>query len=763
MTLLDSPHKHGDASDGVVGGRQSRVDGRLKITGRATYALEHPVENLAHAVLVPSTIAAGRVLAVDTAAAKAAPGVLLVITPDEDLGLTIASDWYGNRAEGAYRPLVGDVAFNGQPVAAVVAETFEQATAAAALVRVTYQEAPAVAGLDDPKAGEGNRVDNLTVNWGDAQAALVAAPVRVEAEYRTPREYHVPIEPHGLIARWEGDRLTVWEPSQWTHGMARAYAEMFELPYENVRLISPYVGGGFGSKGAVLHYGAIAAASARRLGRPVTLAVTRPQSFTAYGGRAATRQKIALGATKDGVLQAIVHSGANETSTIGAWVEHVGAATPLMYAVPNFSSEHRLVPVNTVTPGALRAPGKNPSAFGIECAMDELAYAVGIDPVELRLRNYAEKDPQSGKPWSTRQLREALAAGAEAFGWSRRSHEPRSMRDGPALVGWGVATGTFPVIRAYGEAIVRIRKDGIVEVVTGAIDMGQGTYTVLAQTAAEALGVPVEQVEVQLGDSSMPGSSVAGGSMLAGAMTGPVHQAATAAREELIALALGDPNSPFHDSGANTLAVAGGRIAAPRGDGPAVSIAELMARTSRDQIEAKRDSLPEALQNEEGRRRAWTTMTTMRPPTDGDHSLHSWCAHFIEVRVDEDFGTVRVSRVVSAFDCGRLYNPKLVESQWKGGIIMGIGQALLEEGLVDRRFGRVINNSLGDYLVATNADVPDIQVISVGIPDPLASPLGGKGVGEVGIVGVAPAIANAVFHATGKRVRDLPITLEKLI
>jgi xanthine dehydrogenase YagR molybdenum-binding subunit len=763
MTLLDSPHKRGDASDGAIGGRQPRVDGRLKITGRAIYALEHPVENLAHAVLVPSMIAAGRVTAIETAAAKAAPGVLMVITPDDDLGVQIASDWYGNRAEGAYRPLVPDIAFSGQPVAAVVAETFEQATAAAALLKIIYQEASVVAGLDDPKAGEGNQVDQLTVNWGDAEAALAAAPVRIEAEYRTPREYHVPIEPHGLIAQWDGDRLTVWEPSQWTHGMARSYAEMFGLPYENVRLVSPFVGGGFGSKALVSHYSAIAAATARKLGRPVRLAVTRPQTFTAYGGRAATRQKIALGATKDGVLQAVVHRGANETSTVGTWVEHVGAATPLMYAVPNFSSEHRLVPVNTVTPGALRGPGKNPSAFGIECAMDELAHAVGIDPVELRLRNYAEKDPQSGKPWSTRQLREALAAGAEAFGWSRRNAAPRSMRDGGELIGFGVATGTFPVIRAYGEAIVRIRKDGMAEVVTGAIDMGQGTYTVLAQTAAEALGVPVEQVEVHLGDSSMPGSSVAGGSMLAGAMTGPVHQAATAAREELIALALNDPNSPFHDSGANTLSVAGGRIASPRGEGPAVSIAELMARTGRDAIEAKRDTLPEELRNDEGRRRAWTTMTTMRPPTDGDYSMHSWCAHFIEVRVDEEFGTVRVSRVVSAFDCGRLYNPKLVESQWKGGIIMGLGQALLEEGLIDRRFGRVINNNLADYLVATNADVPDIEVISVGIPDPHASPLGGKGVGEVGIVGVAPAVANAVFHATGKRVRDLPITLEKLI
>ncbi|PRD41482.1 xanthine dehydrogenase family protein molybdopterin-binding subunit [Phyllobacterium phragmitis] len=764
MTVLDRPVKHGEASDGGgVGGRQSRIDGHLKITGEATYALEHRLENLAHAVLVPGTIAAGRVIRVDTAAAEAAPGVRLVLTSNDDLGLKFASDWFGNRAEGVYRPLVPEIAFNGQAVAAVVAETLEQATAAAALIKIAYEETTATVGLDDPNASEGNLVDNLTVAWGEAETAFAAAPVRIEAEYRTPREYHVAIEPHGLIAAWEGDHLTVYEPSQWTHGMARSYAEWFGLPHENVTLISPFIGGGFGSKASASFYGALAASAARRLGRPVKLAVTRPQTFTAYGGRAATRQTVALGANADGVLQAVVHRGANETSTVGTWVENTGAATPLLYAVSNFSSQHRLVPVNTVTPGPLRAPGKNPSAFGIESAMDELAYATGIDPVELRLKNDAEKDPQSGKPWSTRHLREALAAGAEAFGWARRTPEPRSMRNGRELIGWGVAIGTFPVIRAYGEAIIGIRNDGIVEVISGAIDMGQGTYTILAQTAAEALGVPVDQVEVRLGDSSLPGSAVAGGSMLAGVMTGAVHKAALAAREELVGLALNDPNSPFRDSGANTLSVADGMIAAPRGDGPAVTIAELMARTGRDRIEVKRDTLPEALRNDEGRLQAWTTMSLMRAPTDGDYSMHSWCAHFVEVCVDEDFGTVRVSRIVSAFDCGRLYNPKLVESQWKGGIIMGIGQALLEEGLVDPRNARVVNNNLGDYLVPTNADIPDIEVISVGVPDLHASVLGGKGVGEVGIVGVAPAIANAVFHATGKRIRDLPITPEKLI
>ena len=763
MTIME-PRKHGDASDGMIGGRQSRFEGSMKVTGAATYALEYPVKGLAHAVLVQSTIPAGRVVAVDTSRALAAPGVLLVLTPEDDLGLVAASDWYGNRPENQpYHPLPREVRFNGQTIVAVVAESREQASEAAKLIDVAYEETPSVASLDDPNAGEGKLMENLSSAWGDAESAFAAAPVQVEAEYRTPREYHVAMEPHGLTVKWDGEQLTVWEPSQWSHGMARTYSEWFGIPSENVQLISPFIGGGFGSKGAALAHSAVAAAAAKKLGRPVKLALTRPQNFTSYGGRAATRQKIALGATQDGVLQAIIHRGISETSTYVDYPEQTGAATPILYKVENFSSQHRIVPVNTVTPGALRGPGKNPSAYGIECAIEELADKIGMDPLEIRLKNYADHDYQSGKPWSTRRLREALTEGAEAFGWSRRSHTPRSMRDGRQLIGWGIGCGTFPVIRAPSEALIRILANGHVEVVSGAIDMGQGTYTILAQTVSEVLGVPVEQIEVHLGDSRLPGSAIAGGSMLAGSITGAVHKTATAARDELIGLALSDANSPFRETGANTLTLSEGRIAVPRSGGLSMTLRELMATLNRDHIEVRRNTLAEGSQSPEDHKKAWTTLASVQGATSGDYSMHSWCAHFAEVRVDEDFGTVRVSRMVSAFDCGRLYNPKLVESQWRGGIIMGIGQALLEEGLVDGRNGRTINNNMGDYLVPTNSDIPDIQVISVGVADPHASVLGGKGVGEVGIVGVAPAIANAVFHATGKRVRDLPLTLEKLI
>ena len=763
MTIMP-PRKHGDASDGLVGGRMSRFEGSLKITGQATYALEYPQENLAHAVLVQSTVAAGRVVSVDTAAALAMPGVLAVLTPEDDLGLTACGDWFGNAPSGEpYYPLPRDVQFNGQSIAAVLAESREQASEAARLVRITYDETPFVSSIDDPKAPEGKVMPNLTVNWGDAEAAYAASPVQFEGTYETPREYHVAMEPHGLTAKWDGDELTVWEPSQWSHGMARMYAEWFGLPVENVRIVSPFIGGGFGSKGQPLAYGAVAVAAARKLSRPVKLAVTRPQNFTSYGGRAATRQTIKLGATKDGILQSIIHRGASETSLYMDYPEQTGAATPVLYKVENFSSEHRVVPVNTVTPGALRGPGKNPSSFGIESAMEELAYQLGMDPLKLRLKNYADHDYQSGKPWSTRRLREALEEGAKAFGWEKRSHEPRSMRDGRNLVGWGIGCGTFPVIRAPSEAMIRILKNGRVEVVSGSIDMGQGTYTILAQTAAEALGVPVSEIDVLLGDSRLPGSAIAGGSMLAGSITGAVHKTAVAARDELIGLALSEAGSPFRDTGANTLSISGGQLSVPRGEGPSLSLQALMTALDRDVIEIRRNTLPDDAQSAKEAERAWSTMARVMGPTMGDLSMHSWCAHFAEVKVDEEFGTVRLSRIVSAFDCGRLYNPKLVESQWRGGIIMGIGQALLEEGLVDPRNGRTINNNVGDYLVPTNADIPDIQVISVGVPDLDASALGGKGVGEVGIVGVAPSIANAVYHATGKRVRDLPITLEKLI
>ena len=667
----------------------------------------------------------------------------------------------GGAATERFAPLQDDlVRWNGQHVAMVVAETFEQATAAAALVDVTYELTDAILDPDDA-AARPRVLEELNVEWGQAKSALATAPVTIDAVYTTPREYNVPMEPHACVASWKGDALTVWEPSQWVGGARVVISEYMGIDVAKVRVISPYVGGGFGSKVAPHPHVALACAAARALARPVKVSLTRPQTFTGLGGRPRTRQRLRLGATDDGTLVSIVHEGSNETAIDDTHQEPTNVVTAIMYDTPNFWSRHSLVPVNTVNPSWMRAPGENPSAFALETAMDELAYELDLDPVELRLRNWADRDPKANVPWTTRRLREAYAAGAEAFGWSRRDPRPRSMREGRELVGWGMAAGTYPVWRTPSEAGITVFADGSVEVRSSGADIGTGTYTILAQTAAEAIGVPVDRVTVRLGDTVLPRSPIAGGSQLANNLTGAVHETAVAARAELLTLAVGGAGSPLRGERAGDLTVDNGRIRLSRRSSGGVDVAELLRATGRDRLDVHRDTFrPGATESD--RIQAGSGFAQMRPPTDGDVSAHSWSAHFVEVRVDEDFGTVRVKRMVAALDSGRIYNPKLARSQWIGGMIMGVGQALLEEGTVDPRDGRITNANLAEYVVPVNADIPDIETIDVGEPDYEATKLGGKAVGELGIVGVAAAIGNAVFHATGRRARDLPITLDKL-
>ena len=747
---------------GALGSPVSRADGRLKITGGARYAIEQKLDGLVYGVIVGSTIPAGRITSIDSTAARAAPGVLEVYTHES--GLTInepTRTTAGGAATEKFAPLQDDVVrWNGQHIAIVIAETFEQATAAAALVDVAYERSDAILNPDDVNARP--IADDSNVEWGDATSAFATAPVTVDAVYTTPREYNVPMEPHACVAAWNGDELTVWEPSQWVGGARLVISQYMGIDAEKVRVVSPYVGGGFGSKIAPHPHVALACAAARNLGRPVKVSLTRPQTFTGLGGRPRTRQRLALGATTDGKLVSIVHEGSNETAIDDVHQESTNKVTAIMYATPNFWSRQTIVPVNTVNPSWLRAPGENPSAFALETAMDELAYELNLDPVELRLRNWADHDQQANIPWTTRQLREAYAAGAEAFGWSRRNHQPRSMREGRELIGWGMAAGTYPVLRTPAGADVAILADGSVEVRSGGTDIGTGTYTILAQTAAEALGVPFDRVTVFLGDTSLPRSPLAGGSQLANILTGVVHKTALAARDDLLTLATSGPGSPLRGERARDLTIEDGRIRLSRRSSGGVDVSELLRATGRERLDTHRDNFPPGA-TEDDRNQAARTFGQMRSATDGDVSAHSWIAHFVEVRVDEDFGTVRVKRMVAACDSGRIYNPKLARSQWIGGMVMGLGQALLEEGLIDPRDGRITNANLAEYVVAVNADVPDIETIDVGVPDYQASPLGGKAVGELGIVGVAAAIGNAAFHATGKRIRDLPITLEKLL
>ncbi len=745
-----------------LGASLSRAEGVLKVSGQACYAIEQQLDRLAFGVTVQSTRPAGRIINIDTSAALALPGVIAVYTPQHPLKLNKPTVYgKGGGATEEFTPLQDNVVrFNGMHIALVVAETFEQAVEAAGLLRVDYEDGVAVIDIDDPKA-KAQPIDDMAAKWGDAPAALSTAEVKVDVTYTTSREYNVPMEPHACIASWADGKITVWEPSQWVGGARSVVSEWLGIPIENVRVISPYVGGGFGSKiGAHPHVG-LACAASRQLGRPVKVSLTRPQTFTGLGGRPATRQKLAIGATKDGKIVSIVHEGWNETAIDEVHVEACNNVTKIMYATPHLSSRLSVVPVHTVQPGWKRAPGENPSAYALESAMDELAYALGMDPITLRLANWADIDPSSKLPWTTRRLREAYAAGAKAIGWWDRNPRVRSMREGRELIGYGMAAGAYPMIRTASEAKIILHATGQIEVLSAGTDMGTGTYTILAQTAADELGVPVETIKVRLGDTILPRSALAGGSQQANNLTGAVARAAANAREALCLLAATDPASPLRTAKRTDLSFERGAVKLVRRPNKGLSIAKLLRAVGKDKLEVEGNTFPpnatEAMKNGADR-----SFSQLKASLEGGVSAHSWCAQFVEVRVDEDFGTIRVKRMVGAFDSGRIFNPKLAESQWIGGMVMGLGQTLLEEGHVDQRDGRIVNANFADYAVPVNADVPEIEVISVGVPDMQASALGGKGVGEIGIVGVAAAIANAVYHATGKRIRSLPITLEKI-
>jgi xanthine dehydrogenase YagR molybdenum-binding subunit len=750
------------ATGPALGAPLPRAEGALKVTGQARYAIEQALHNMAYGVTVQSTRPAGRVVRIDTAAAMRLPGVVDIYTLHNPLKLNKPTVYgKGGGATEEFTPLQDDVVrFNGMHLALVVAETFEQAVEAASRLHVEYEDGDATIDIRDAKA-KPQTIDAMGAEWGDAAAALASAEVKVDVTYTTAREYNTPIEPPACIASWQDGGVTVWEPSQWVGGARSVVAEWLGIGIDKVRVISPYVGGGFGSKiGAHPHVG-LACAASRRLGRPVKVSLTRPQTFTGLGGRPATRQNLSLGATAAGKIVSIVHESWNETAIDETHVEACNNVTKIMYATPNLSSRLNVVPVHTVQPGWKRGPGENPSAYALECAMDELAYALKMDPIALRLANWADIDPSSKLPWTTRRLREAYAAGAKAIGWANRDPRPRSMREGRELIGYGMAGGAYPMIRTASEAKIVFYATGKVEVLSAGTDIGTGTYTILAQTAADALGVPLETITVRLGDTILPRSALAGGSQQANNLTGAVARAAENARAALVSLAATDPKSPLTASKIADLRFEKGFIRPARRPAKGLSIAKLLQAVGRDKLEVEGNTFaPNA--TEEMKNGADRSFSQLKASLEGGVSAHSWCAQFVEVRVDEDFGTIRVKRMVAAFDSGRIFNPRLADSQWIGGMIMGLGQTLLEEGHVDQRDGRIVNANFADYAVPVNADVPEIQVISVGIPDLQASALGGKGVGEIGVVGVAAAIGNAVFHATGKRVRSLPITLEKV-
>jgi xanthine dehydrogenase YagR molybdenum-binding subunit len=706
-----------------IGQPVSRVDGRRKVTGGATYAAEFDQPGQAYGAIMRSTVASGRIALIDGAAAERAPGVLAVLT-------------HRNAPRLAYRPhkgftdpAVGErlhvlqddrVNHQGQPVALVIAETLEQAAHAATLVHVSYAPETAMTDISrvepvfptQEKTDQGSHRPSET-RRGDPEATLAAAEIKVDRTYVIPRENHNPIELHATIAAWDGDRLTLWDKTQWVDGVADEIAAVFGIPAENVHVVSPFVGGAFGSGLRAWPHVTLAALGARVAGRPVKLMLSRREMFYGTGFRPHMVQRVALGASRDGHLVAILHDAYQEASIYEEYSEALLDATRFLHSCPNVYTRDRLARMNIHTPTWMRAPGEASGVFALEAAMDELAAALNIDPVELRLRNEPEQDEFKNLPFSSRSTRECYRVAAERFGWSRRNPEPRSMRDGRWLIGWGMASATYPMNYAPASARTRLLPDGTAVVASAASDMGPGTWTSMTQVAADALGLPIERVTFMLGDNRLPKTPPHGGSMTMASVGSAVQAACHKARED--ALARG---------GGNDLTDAMRRLGQP--------------------VEASADVKP----GDEAQR----------------FSMHAFGAVFAEVAVDPDLGETRVRCIVGAYGAGRIVNPKTTRSQCIGGMIGGIGMALMEHSIVDARNGRVPNATLAEYPVPVHADAPPVMdVIFVEEHDPHVNPLGVKGVGEIAIVGVASAITNAVYHATGKRIRDLPVMPDKLL
>ncbi len=700
---------------------------------------------MAYAVAVQSTIAKGRVRRIDTVAAGQAPGVLAIITRANAPKLHDAKNDFGNATKlGESRRLFADdrIYYAGQYLALVVADSLERATAAANLVKVDADEKEPVLTLEKGKRFEpSDDFAKTKYKRGSVTSALQAAAQGVRCTYTTPVEHHNPMEPSASTAVWEGDRLTIYEATQWVVGARNVIADTLGVKRDDVRVISKFVGGGFGCKGFVWPHSIAAAIAARQVNRPVKLALTRQQMFTSVGHRGATRQTIVLGADASGKLLSIEHENLTDASTVDDFIERCGVITGFLYECPNISVRNAGSRINVATPTPMRAPGESTGLFALECAMDELAWQLGIDPVELRLRNYAETDAEKGLPYSGKHLRECYRVGMERFGWRRRAPVPASQRDGRFLVGWGMATATYPAYRSPGAAKVRILDDGSVVVASATQDIGTGTYTTMTQVAADALGVPPASVRAELGDSDLPPAPVSGGSMTTASVMPAVKAAAENLLNKLRGCAMEDPASPLHAAKAEEITAQGGSLHAP--GRASVSYAGVLRSAKLPSLEAEANVSP-GLEVKK-------------------YAMHSFGAQFSEVRVDSETGEVRVNRHCAVFDIGRVINPKTARSQALGGITQGIGMALLEHTVYDHVHGRVVTNNLADYAVPVNADVREIDVTFLGHPDFIVSPVGARGMGEIGITGVAPAIANAIYHATGVRVRDLPVTPDKLL
>ena len=735
------------AAPGIIGQSVSRLDGPQKVTGSAPFSAEFLMEGMAFAALAYSTIAKGRIAELDTAEAERAPGVVLVMSHRNAPKMNPPPLFMSaaKAAAGDCLPVMQDdhVAWNGQPIALVLAETQEQADHAKSLIRVRYEHAAASTVFDEAKKTTHDGIFQgkpLQQEIGDAEDALAAAPVKVDVTYTTPRHNHNAIELHAATLGWHGDELVVHDSSQGVQHVAWSLAQVFGLKEEQVHVTSPFVGGGFGGKTLWQHQ-ILAAAAAKLAKRPVRIMLSREGVYRVVGGRAPTEQRVALGAQRDGRLDALVHAGVVAMTSHNKMPEPFILPTQSAYAAGAIKLDVQVADIDMVANTFMRAPGESVGTFALESAMDELAVALGMDPIELRLRNEPEKDPTNGRPFSSRHIVEAWRAGAERFGWSRRPQVPGSRRDGEWLVGMGCAAATYPYYRMPGGAArLTLTRDGHAKVEIAGHEMGMGTATAQTMVTAERLGLPMSQVTFAYGDSKFPGTVLAGGSQQSAAIGASVAAARKALVIELLKLCDGD--SPLKGLGEMEVTCRDAGLC--KTDEPArfESYAAILARALREAV---------------------TVEATAPPPLETQHwSMHSWGAMFCEVRVNAVTGEPRVSRFLGSFDCGRILNAKTARSQFRGGIIMGLGLALMEEAQFDERNGRIMNPSLAEYHVPVHLDVPEIDVIWNDIPDP-HTPMGARGVGEIGITGTGAAVANAIFNATGKRVRELPITLDKLL
>ena len=732
-----------------IGQPLTRRDGVLKVRGEARYAADNHPPGMLYAVMAVAGIARGRVAFLDVQAAKAHPGVVEVMTSAHKPPLAEDPDAKTNPFMFRLDLLQNDqVRYANQPIAVVIAETLEAATEGAALLSPRYETLPARVGLDGGESfvpaavGVGSPSQ---MKRGDVEAGLAAASKRIDATYETPIQYHNAMEPHAIVVAWDGDTLSIDTPSQ---GLAMAQgriAGLFGISPDKIHIRSPFLGGGFGSKGLISGPQILGIMAARLVGRPVKLVLRREQMYGPVGHRSASRQRLRIGIDGDGLLTAIDHHAKIASSTFDDFFEPAANASHTLYASPAIATSHEAVRSDTGTPLFMRAPGEATGSIALESAIDEAAAACGMDPLAFRLKNYAEVEPISGKPFSSKALRECYAQGAERFGWSKRPLAPKQLRDKDGfLVGWGMGTATFPALMFQAEARAVLRGDGSGLMETGAHDMGQGAWTAFAQIAADGLGLEQDQVEFKSGTSDLPDAGIAGGSAHTATAGMAIHNAGAAVVAKLAGLAAGDERSPLFGSGNTGVIARAGRLFRRDDESRSESYADILGRAGLREIEARGQGAPD-------------------PAQQSTYAMHAHGAVFAEVKVDPELGQIRVTRLVGAFAAGRIINPRLVRSQIYGGMIWGMSFTLHERAVMDRRSGRTLNANLADYHVPVNADVPVMEALLIEEHDPHVNALGIKGVGEIGITGSAGAVANAVWHATGIRVRRFPIGIDDLL